>query len=73
MTHTEVTITCDRCGVAISASGATYDEAVTKLRALLCQERWRIVDRLDAIDPFTRSAPSLGAGGTPDLCGNCSA
>ena len=72
--HVEAIVFCDRCEASLTAEGATRDEAIAKLRTLIAEKHWKVVDRFDTVQEM---AALTGAASStvmaPDLCGNCAA
>ncbi len=72
--HTEVTVYCDRCEAQMTAEGATRDEAIAKLRAMIVEKHWKVVDRLDSTGTMASLTGAAASTVTvPDLCGDCAA
>ena len=69
--HAEATVFCDRCEAQLTASAPTREEAVAKLRELITERRWKVIDRLDdRAVAFGTTTPTIHV---PDLCCDCAA
>lgn len=67
--HSEAIVICDRCEAQLTAEGPTREAAVAKLRVMITERHWKVIDRFDSdgnvVAPSTVTAP--------DLCGDCAA
>ena len=70
--HVEAIVFCDRCEASLTANGTTREEAIAKLRVLIDEKRWKVIDRFDAVhDMATLTGAASSTVTVPDLCGDC--
>ena len=64
----QISVLCDRCDAQLVVEARSREAAREKLKALIIEKRWRVVDRLEGAESFGEASTAVSA---HDLCNAC--